>query len=534
MQQGYKQILLDEIFSKGILQSRGQYTAPYQFSPDARNIRLFNGNTTIRKWYRTVISWPVEWGAKNVQWIGKLRQTLLLAKNNKLYVSPFSADWVVTTLIEIGTLNGTSQKQEFISSSYYSIICNWVGWPSVFNASTWSLSYLSPWTHLPAGAKPAYWVVFANMSIIWWTADPYNDWLAASTLYLSAWVTISAPQNIYDYTGSWSEQLIMKSPVLGIVENQEQVFIFCDHGVEYLSRDTITTLWWVATSYTVPWPRNRKPASHRSIVVADNAVFFLSKDKTLCSIWFTPWITSAELGEILEEANQTFRSFFDTLDDDQSRCCSVYNDQENTVEWHVKQKWYLFNNATVVFDLVNKTVFVDEGKNYSCLVNMSNHIYAGSDLNTTLFEDNVNRDDDGKPIKRYRRTKPLSFWNQNIRKYFGEIGLVGQCNYWADINIKVLLDWSTQYEGWFEWDVQDGRWRWSEMTWWLTIAWEWGENKVNDFEKVLSKGAYYDTNKGKKLQIKLYGDNIWADVVLSTMYISVKALWDVNLNDKID
>lgn len=182
------------------------------------------------------------------------------------------------------------------------------------------------------------------------------------------------------------------------------------------------------------------PASHRSVVIADDLVFFFTNSKQIKSLNYTQGITEAQVGNISERASQSIKDFMDTLDDNQSESFGYFNHNSRTVHRHLKTKGALFNDVVLVYDIINDTFEIDDNKFYSCAVEHQKGYYAGSSINSFTYQDEFGTDDDGYAISRARWTKNLNFGNQNVRKMFRECGIVGQIGNRSVATVEVLVD----------------------------------------------------------------------------------------------
>ena len=674
---GMKPIVLDGIFSKWVIQDKWEYTMDLSYSPDAKNIRLVNGNTVLRNWYILRVKDDTNIG-KYPQGMTSL-DNVYVARNSKLQKlnlatglyediewwfiktvtvatgGTWYAVWNILTIVQAGASLGTVKVEtvnagviltvslvspgvkytvanglactggagttatfnitetvaftwdypvEFIVFGKFIIALTWVSMPYVLNTATkerkqldttaiewwfiktitvatgwtwytvgdvltitqsWAslgtvkvetvnagviltVSVVSPglkysvatwlactgWTWTTAtfnitaitDANPSMGAVFAYWSYIAW-------WIDGNILYMSRWATRANPEYVYDRIWTWAEQLYMKGRILGMAATLNRLFIRTDKGIEYLSKDTISTVWGVTTTLSVPLSGENQPASQRSIVIADDIVFFLTKTLQVKSLNYTPWITEAQVGNISERPSQSIRTFFDKLEVDQSQAYGYYNKTQRTVTWYLKSKWAFCNDVCLVYDIINDSFLLDDNKIAWCGTFFNGAYYIGSNLNSYTYEADVGYDDDWAAISWYRYTKRISLGSPNKRKTLREVGTVGQISDGNIINCDVIAEWKLQYTwhiigdtvSWFSgyWSQPTG---WAP-TWWEFPQWGW----LTFFNKLITRWEL--RSKAVRHQLKYYWNTLGKDFVLSTVSLWVKGLDSTDLQDKI-
>jgi len=74
-----------------------------------------------------------------------------------------------------------------------------------------------------------------------------------------------------------------------------------------------------------------------------------------------------------DRLGQEIRLFLEqNIDPNQSYCFGFYDRNEHTVERHLKKKGTGINNITLLYDIINDTFLVDEGKEFGAMA------YGGS------------------------------------------------------------------------------------------------------------------------------------------------------------
>lgn len=515
-----KPIVIDGIFSKGIIQDKWEYTMDSPYSPDALNIRLVNGNTCLRNGYVLRV--------KDDTNNGKIPRgmcaadTVYIARNSKLQ----RMDLTNQVYIDIATATFSGDYNvEFMTFGKFVVALTGVGYPYVYNTSTLAWTQLTS-TNIEATANPSLWATFLYGSYV-------AGWADGNILYMSRWVTKANPEYFYDWAGTWAEQLQMKWRILGLAATLNRLFVWTDKGIEYLSKDTVSSTGWVTTTTTIPLSWENQPASQRSIVVADDVVFFLTKTLQVKSLNYTPWVTEAQVGNISERPSQSIRNFFDQLDIEQSTSYWYYNKTQRTVTRFLKEKGSQYNNKCLVYDIINDSFLLDSNRLWSCGTFFNGSYYVGSSLNSYVYETDIGYDDDWTAIAWSRRTKRFSFGSPNKRKMLREVGIVWQLPQWGKIYCDVIVDGKKQYTATISADESVGLSGYgSQPTAWVATGAEFPPtNQYEFFNKLITRWQL--RSKGVWFQLYFYGNELGRDFVLSTVTFGLKGLDSTDLEDKI-
>lgn len=516
-----KPIVLDWIFSKGVIQDKGEYTMDLPYSPDALNIRLVNWNTVLRNGYvaRAIDDTNIDKIPQGMTSLDKI----YVARNSKLQ----SVDLVNNEYDDVAwaTFSG-DYPVEFITYWKFVIALTWVWFPYVLNTGTGTWTQLTA-TNIETWANPSIWATFAYGSYV-------IGWPNGDILYMSRWATKANPEYVYDWSGTGAESLQLRwGRWLWIAAALSKLYIWTEKGIEFLSKDTIATVWWVTTTLTIPMSWENRPASQRSIVVADDIVFFITDTLQIKSLNYTPWVTDPQVWNISERPSQSIRTFLDTLDPDQSKSCGYFNKVQRTVTWYLKSKWSTYNNKCLVYDIINDTFLFDSNKLGRCTTYFNGSYYVGSNLNSYTYETDTGYDDDGAAIGRYRYTKRINLGSPNKRKLLREVWIIWQLPQWGKFYCDVLVDWNLQYTATIEaWSVIWFSWYGSQPIWAIPIWWEFPvASQLEFFNKLITRWKL--RSKWVRFQFKFYGNELGRDFVLSSMTLWAKNLDSTDLSDKI-
>lgn len=361
---------------------------PYAYSTDLRNVRIVNQVTTKRKGYKTIVDDIV---GTTVKGMASNNSALYVVVDSKLK----SADITAGNYTNIGTLPNDNDVG-MITFGKYTIILTGAQ-PYVYDGTT-----LSAVTSYVASSNPSFGTEFLNFT---WVAGTGT---LANVLYQSRPISATNPEYSYDWNGSGAGQMIMKSNILGLVATLSKFVIFTEKSIEWIDRSSYTTIGGVLNFYPNPMAQGEKLANSRCAVGAGDKIFFLTADKKIKTIDYVQGISDIRVGELSDDEQVGIPNFMNNLNDDLSDSVGFYDQKNKLIKFFVRSKNSLTNDLCIIWDLVNKTFLVDDNKFYGILVNHNNKVYAGSCLNSVVYEDETGSDDDGGEIAWYRYSAILA------------------------------------------------------------------------------------------------------------------------------
>lgn len=516
---------LSGVFSKGNYQDRGVFNVLHSFSPYTINTRTLSGSTVLRNGFTSVAVDKTKIQSK-IQGMTALNNTLYAVFDKKLK----KVNLVTGEYEDIPTAEFSDDYNvEFINFDKYVIALTGIWLPYVLNTTTNTWTQLTN-TNIEDGANPKIGAIYGYGSYV-------IGWPNGNILYMSRGATKNNIEYVYDWKWTGSEQIMLKGwKGLWIVSTLNRLFIWTETGIEYISKETMTSVGNVTTTLTVPlWWENR-PVSQRSIVVADEVIFFVTSawnSIQIKSIWYVQGITDPQVGNISETTTVSLRWFFEQLDTNQSECYGYYNKAQRTVTWYFKKKGSIINDVCLVYDIIWDNFFIDTGKFWRCGSFCNNTYYVGSGLNNVTYNVDVGYDDDGNAIGWERYTKKFDFWHPNKRKVLREVWISGELPDWGEIFVDIIVDGKIKYTTKIEqnesWEMM---WFGNDALWSQKIGWEKGSpQKYYLFNKLITRGQI--RLKGLRYQFRFYGNKPWKNFVLSNMNVAVKALDNTDLWDQI-
>lgn len=124
-------------------------------------------------------------------------------------------------------------------------------------------------------------------------------------LYYSRPIQSDHPEYSYDRASSPAGNITLKSNIESIKASQSRLFVFTETSLEYVDQSSFAQVGDVGAFYTKPLAGENIPASNDSVVVFDDAVFYLTKQGKIKSVNFVPGKTEPEIGEISDKPGLT-------------------------------------------------------------------------------------------------------------------------------------------------------------------------------------------------------------------------------------
>ena len=548
MEKGTQRIPITNPFSKGIIDDVGRNKIPPQFSGYNRNVRIQNASITLRLPNKLVSSW-----SGKIQGITFNSNIRFIRDGVFCTMTPYFPYTVTPYVVSpdpVGWLTGifpNISMYNFINYGKYTIILTGETRPFVFDGT---ILYEIDTSEIVGDDNPInplnpYPLIWATIQ--WFTFIAGNTTSTDSTLYISepiepdSFLNPTASRNCYRWLGQEDTtnaplSKLMSSKIQGMIGYLNTLYIFCDKTIEILSQASLSTVWWVPIFTTLPIGDGDTVASHRSIVAAGNIIFYLTKNRRIKTINYIPWIENQKIGELSDRAQQSINGFMERLDEDQSDSFGIYSRGDNTVRWHVKEKWSAVNNLCIVYDITNDWFFIDDNKQYFCMT-QANVVGIDQLFGWNTTDGNVYQDDALNGEEEFVRefdTPNISFWNPTIKKKFRGIELAGWLNIFASPTLEVYVDGLLVYSKLFTyWNIDPNQLS-NVNIWWPNAVDNPSGSLFYPFELILTQGNLRE--KGKRIRVRLRWGS-WDNIQRKQLYFDylafmVKATNNYQLNDK--
>ena len=409
-------------WSKLMVKSRSINNIPDQYLEWAQNVRIYDGGIGPRKWKRLLLNSTL--GTVNRGGFS-MNSKLYQIANSKIY--------------EINTLTGAqTEKATLWYDALTDILVYWntiavivsVGQtPKIFNGTT-----VTDITTVPASTTGIL-EYCRNFSFI--TKD--------NILYISRPITAANPEYAYDWTGSGSQNITYDSKVAGLKSTMNGLYVFLDNKVEYLGANALQNVSGAATFISTPLGEGAAPISNLVIAASGDKIFYISKNLQIQTVNFVQGATNPSIGELSARPVVWVRELLKDIDPNQPNAFAFYNENDKTIQFHVRSTKSLFNDYVIVYDLVNDTFSIDVGKYYNYIIKHGSDYYGYSDINTSVFQDDVGYSDAGSPISTKLRTWP---YNANSLKQKMFWGIFTSWSIWflTEITYTANIDGDTIFQ----------------------------------------------------------------------------------------
>lgn len=498
MATGETTVALDKIFSKWIIRNLGENKTADFYAHTMINMRIKNGWITPRKWTETVYNGS---NANEVQWItaNTVNNTLLVVQNGHLRKINIWSDPVTDT--DIGDIS-YSGKVRFIEYGKYTIILTWSGYPWVYDNST--LSQLTS-SNIAADTNPSFWVKYAGFTVV-------NSSLNENAIVISVPITLANQEKSYDWASSGKEDITFASKVLWMTSTINFLRIFTERSIEYISRDNLTTTWWVSSLYTIPIAQWDVLMNPDTVTNANEYIFYMTASRKIKTINYVQGNPVPQVATISEEIDEFMQN---KLNSDQTNAFASFDKVENLVKFHVRSRTWSSNDMVIIRDLENETRFVDMDKYYLWIAELGEKYYAWSALSYRIVQDEKGVDDDDDPVQFEYLSTTISLWDPVMQKQFRWAKIGGKINWYAKFEWTIYVDdvssMSKQIDG------STIPWNSSPLSLWIgwspigaqPIGWNIFEEseEMSDFEREATRLSLRASGQKVRIGIKWWQNN---------------------------
>lgn len=521
MARGNQVVSLDKLFTKWIVRNLWENKTADFYASKMINLRIKNGGITARKWQETVFDGndpnPIQWIVANT-----INDRLYVVQDERLRSINLTNNPVDDT--DIGSISHAGNVR-FIVYGVYTIILTWVWFPRVYDGST--LVQLTN-AVIPTGTNPSFWMRYAWFTVI-------NDAANPNIIRISRPITLANQERAYDWVWNDSETITFDSRMIGLTSTLNFLWIFTQKTIEYISRDNLTTAWWVSSLYSIPIASWDELLNPDTVTNANEYIFYMTASRRIKTINYVQGNPVPQVAVISEDINDFLQ---DELNADQSNAFSIFDKQENLVKFFLRSKDSTINDTSVIWDLNNQTRFIDKDKFYVDMCEYKEKYYAGSPLSYRVIQDEVGRNDDNNPVEWEYETVDMTIGNPTIRKQFRGNRIAGRINLNTTINWEFIVDEKVEMSKQIVWQQIIS---WNDLSlwiWWSEIGWEpigWplseDVDELVDFERVATQGAIRTT--GKKCKIRFYGWDLQQRFIIDYADITVRPRIRELTSDKV-
>ena len=524
----------------------GRNKIPPHFSGFLRNCRIINQAICPRKW-SVALDNDQQWPFRHMIWN---YWELLAVSGGRFYK-------LLPTFFDYGDITGwgsPSGQYNLISYGTYTLIFNGRTPPYVYKKGSGTIFQI-PVNNYPIDVNTNEPIASFNpligAAMTWFTFAAGNTSADKHVLYVSQPIDIKSAEqeaNCYNrwsidlqgtyYNDKYSASRFMTSPILGMVATLYELFIFCEKTIEVYRRgEYINNGGPISYLYTQPLADWDHLASFKSAVAAWNKIFYLTSNLKVKSIWYEPWKEQPEIGDLSDRLGQEIRLFLEqNIDPNQSYCFGFYDRNEHTVERHLKKKGTGINNITLLYDIINDTFLVDEGKEFGAMAyggSIWNKVYAWSFIDWTYYEDDYDYYDQDLlnttvPIPFEYNTPNIALWQVTLEKFFRGFTLAWGMNRETTLTINCYVDWKLQFTkivSW--WDINPSELK-AINIWWPDQPQT--RDYIQPFDYVADQWKV--RKKWKRIRIQIKANRLYQNFYLDYLDIEAEATGNYELNDK--
>jgi len=486
-----------EFWKKLMVASLSVNTIPDLYMSYSRNARIFDAGIWPRRW-KQLLTNSVLWTNNKGGFV--MNNKLFQIANSKIY--------------EVNTTTGVQTEKATL-------------W---YDATTDILIY---WANIAIIASPWQAIkVFDGASISTPATVPatntgyieYCRWFSFlshdNVLYISRPITVANPEYSYDWTGSGSQQITYDTNITGLIATMSGIYVFTEDKLEYLWANALQNVAGSATFISTPIGKGSQPINNLCIAADGEKIFYITKNLQVQTVNYIQGSIYTQIGELSARPVVSIKEFLKTIDVNQPSSFAFLNENDKTIQFHIRSVWSPFNDYVLIYDLVNDTWNVDTQKNYNYVVKFSDKYYGFSDVNSSIYQDDVGYSDAWVPIEFRIDTQNMNQGTFN-QKIYGWLYVMGGIWYISDLQVLANIDNDQVFEDtvsgnslnipdlweiWWEAIGEDPVW------WFLTY-----NPKLVPFNRRADEGRMYQA--GNRIQISFRSKSQIQDFIIDSVWI---------------
>lgn len=509
-------VYIEKFGTKLFAASKSVNKIPTEYLKQAFNARIFDWGIGPRKW-KELLTNSTLWTNNKGGFV--LNNTLYQITNSKIYAIDLN-DW---TQDEIADLWYDTRTDVLVYGDNFAIITSEWQPMKVFD---WTATLITPWT-VPTWDTGGI-IEFINANE-WYTLYAVNN-----ILYISRPITPANPEYAYDYTWSGAQNITYKAKIVSLKVSLSWVFIFTeDWRVEFIGSDALQDIAWSPTFLSKSIGKWWVPVNNRSVAASWDQIFYLTKNRIWNSINYLSWTDQTVVGKLSSIPVVGIDELLKTIDIEQPNAESFYNENDNTIQVHVRTQNSQFNNVTLIYDLINQTFSIDTGKKYNYIVPFSSDYYGFSDLNSNIYKDDTWFSDAGEAIPFKIRTQDMNYGSIR-QKYFGGIITAWAIGAQSELTYRVFIDKESVFRESITWNRLwiSGIWEiWGTSIWEQPIAWPTQYiSELTPFERLGDEWRIYEA--WTRAEIEISSVSQIQDFIIDMLGLRVEQTMNVDIGSK--
>ena len=483
--------------------SKAINTIPTEYLRYAENVRIYDGGIWPRKW-KQILTESTLWTNNKGGFI--MWDKLYQITNSKIY----EIDEVTGVQTEKATL-WHDKRTDILVYGTFAVIASSGEQVKVFN-----------WTAVSTPATQP-----ANNNWILEYCRWFSFLASWNVLHISRPITTANPEFAYDWTWSWNQTITYDSVIKGLKGTMNWLYVFTEDKIEFLGANALQNVSWSATFISTPMWDWGELMENQLIATSGDKVFYVTKNLNINTVNYIQGTAEPWLWELSNRPVIWIRELLQWIDINQPSWFAFVNDNDNTVQFHLRTTWASFNNITLIYDLINDTWVIDTGKYYNNVIRKGNKYYGFSDINSSIYEDDTSNSDNGVAIKSIIRTQEMNLWAMQQKVFWGFFTSWGiweltKLIYRVYVDRDEVfideIDWAILNQLWETWVLE---WDWSiwwEEIWWQPIWWDVNQSKIfNPFDFEADVGRIYQS--GIRASIEIESQSQIQDYIIDTLGI---------------
>ena len=504
-----KDIEIKGFWTKLMAASKSINKIPENYMTLAVNSRIYDGWIWARRWKKLlceVLTWTQNKGG-------------FILKDNLYQI----CDW------KIFLVNKISWNREEKVNLWYDVFCDLLVYSNDFAiiVAKWQKMKVFDWNNLIEPTTVPSWDTWDILEYCNW----YTFYAIKNTMYISRPIKPEEPHRAYDFTSSWSQTVTYETEITGLKGTMNGIYIFTKDKVEFIWWNNLQNISWSPTFISSPLGSGWEPINNQSIVASGDKIFYVTKNLTLNTINFVSGIENASLWELSLKPIISIKEYLQTLDYNQERAFWFFNQNDKTVQFHLKTKNFWYNNNCLVYDITNDTFSVDIGKYYNYVVKDWYKYFWFSDVNCSIFEDDVGNSDSWVTIPFKIVTQNLRF-GSILQKRFGWFFIAWVIWRSTELEIFVRVDGNLVFQDKIRGEDTFISWFWE--TWWddiwrKPIWWDFElKSLMFPFDKLADEGRIFVD--GTRIQIEITSSSVFSDFLIDVLWVRLE--WHSNMDIK--
>jgi len=353
-------------------------------------------------------------------------------------------------------------------------------------------------------------------------------------LYISRPIVPANPEYAYDFTDASAQNIDLKSKIVSIRVGISWVFIFTqDWRVTFIWTDSLQDIAWSPTFLSRTLGIWGVPVSNRSVTASGDQIFYLTKNKIWNTINYIGWTDKTTIWRLSSIPIVGIDELLKWIASTQPTAESFYNENDNTIQMHVRTNTAWFNDITLIYDMVNVTFAIDKGKNYNYMVKKDEKYYGFSDINSSIYQDDTWTSMAWSPIPFRIITQNMNQWSI-IQKRYGWLFTAWTIWPFTELLYLARIDWWWVFSDKVSGSSFQVNWLWETWwaeTWWEPTGWELTyEVQRQPFDRYADEGRIYQD--WTRIELEIRSPSLIQDFLIDILWVRAEQTINIDIKDK--